>query len=61
MDKSGIVTGIKGCVDAFLKTIVEGDPVAISGREAFASVAAAAAADESAASGQPAMPADADF
>ncbi len=60
-DKSAIVTGIKGCVEAFLKTIVEGVPVAISGREAFASIAAAVAADESAASGQPTVPAAADF
>jgi len=60
-DKSGIVTGTYGCVQAFLKTITEGIPVPITGREAFASLAAAAAADESAASGQPAVPADADF
>ena len=60
-DSSGTVTGIKGCVDAFLKAIVEGAPVAISGREAFASLAACVAADESAATGQPTTPARADF
>jgi predicted dehydrogenase len=60
-DKSGIVTGTYGCVAAFLKSIIEGEPVPITGREAFASLAAAAAADESSASGQPAVPANADF
>jgi predicted dehydrogenase len=60
-DKSAIVTGINGCVEAFLKAIVEGVPVAVSGREGFASIAAAVAADESAASGQPTVPAPADF
>lgn len=61
VDRSPIVTGTKGCVEAFLKTIVEGVPVAVSGREAFASLAACVAADESAASGQPTVPARADF
>ncbi len=60
-DSSEIVTGIKGCVDDFLKAIMEDAPVAVSGREAFASLAACVAADESAATGQPATPARADF
>ena len=60
-DPSAIVTGTKGCVNAFLKTILEGEPVAISGREAFASLAASVAADESAARGEPVIPARADF
>lgn len=60
-DKSGIVTGTKGSVDAFLKAIVESASVPVSGREAFASLAACVAADESAATGQPTMPASADF
>ena len=60
-DPSEIVTGIRGCVDAFLRAIVEGIPVAVSGREAFATLAACVAADQSAASGQPTMPAPADF
>jgi len=60
-DPSGIVIGTKGCVEAFLKSILEGEPVAVSGREAFASLAAAVAADESAACGLPTVPAGADF
>ena len=60
-DQSAIVTATKGCVEAFLKTIVDGVPAPVSGREAFASLAACVAADESAASGQPTTPASADF
>ena len=60
-DQSETVTGIKGCVDAFLKAIVEGTAVPVSGREAFASLAACVAADESVASGKPIIPARADF
>jgi predicted dehydrogenase len=56
-DRSGIVTGTEGCIDAFLRAILENEPVAVSGREAFASLAACVAADESAASGQPTVPA----
>jgi UDP-N-acetylglucosamine 3-dehydrogenase len=60
-DQSEIVTGIKGCVDSFLKAIVEDVPVPVSGREGFASLAACVAADESAATGQPTVPAPSDF
>ena len=60
-DELGIVTGTFGCVREFVQAILENRPVAIPGREAFASLAACVAADESAATGQPAVPAPADF
>lgn len=47
-DASGIVTGSHGCVTAFLEAIVHGRPVAVDGRDAFASLAACVAADVSA-------------
>ena len=58
----GIVTGVYGCVEAFLRSVVDGEPVAISGRDAFTSLAACVAADASARSGgEPVTPAGADF
>jgi predicted dehydrogenase len=60
-DQTGIVTGTFGCVDEFVQATLEDRPVAIPGREAFASLAACVAADESAATGQPAVPAPVDF
>ncbi len=60
-DQQAIVTGTRGCVTAFLRTIVEGTPVAVSGREAFASLAACIAADEAAMTGQPSVPASTHF
>jgi len=60
-DEQGIVTGTFGCVANLLQAILEDRPVAIGGREAFASLAACVAANESAASGKPVMPATADF
>ena len=60
--EGGIVTGISGCVDAFLKSVVDGDPVAVTGRDAFTTLAACVAADASARSeGEPVTPASADF
>ena len=55
-DEHEIVTGTYGCVGNFLDAIVHDKPVAISGREAFASLAACVAADTSAATGQPVVP-----
>ncbi len=56
-DDSPIVTGTRGCVASFLRSIVDGTPVEITGREAFDSLAACVAADEAAATGQPQRPA----
>lgn len=56
-DASEIETGSQGCVHAFLDAIVNGAPVAVSGRDAFASLAACVAADVSArGNGQPVVP-----
>jgi len=56
-DESPIVTGTRGCVAAFVRSIVDGGPVEISARDAFDSLAACVAADEAAATGQPQRPA----
>jgi predicted dehydrogenase len=56
-DESPIVTGTRGCVAAFVRSIVDGGPVEITGRDAFDSLAACVAADEAAATGQPQQPA----
>ncbi len=48
-DPQPIVTGIAGCVHAFVRSITEGAPVPIPVRDAFASLAASVAADRSAA------------
>ena len=61
VDRSEIAAGTHGCVSAFLNSIVDGKPVPITGRDAFASLALCIAADESAASGQPTLPASPDF
>lgn len=60
-DPDPIVTGTSGCVKAFLRSALEGAPAAITGRDAFASLAACVAADESAATGKFVAPARADF
>jgi len=60
-DEQGIVTGTSGCVKNFLEAITADAPVAVDGREAFASLAACVAADESAATGRPTVPAPEDF
>ncbi len=60
-DRQGSVAGTRGSVEAFLRSISTGEPVAVSGREGFASLAACVAADESAATGKPTVPALADF
>jgi predicted dehydrogenase len=58
-DEGGIQAGTTGCVDAFLEAILGDGPVPISGRDAFASLAACVAADQSAASGIAVVPASA--
>jgi predicted dehydrogenase len=60
-DERGIVTGTFGCVADFLQAIRQDRPVAVSGREAYASLAACVAADEAAATGISTIPAPADF
>ncbi len=60
-DERGIVTGTFGCVGDFLEAIQQDRPVAISGREAYASLAACVAADEAATTGKPTVPVAADF
>lgn len=50
-DASEIVTGSHGCVTAFLDTLLHDAAIAVTGQDAFDSLAAAAAADESAANG----------
>lgn len=57
-NEDGIVVGTTGCVDAFVHSMLTGEPVPIDGREGFRSLAACVAADASAASGNPATPAD---
>ncbi len=60
-DRQAIVTGIFGCVANFLDAVEGHAPAAVTGREAFASLAGCVAADTSAATGRPAEPAPADF
>lgn len=59
-DTDALYTGTVGCVEAFIRSIVDGAPVPITGRDAFASLAACAAADESAATGKATIPASPD-
>lgn len=47
-----IVTGIKGCVDTFVDAVINDAPIAVTGEDAFASLAAACAADQAAATGR---------
>ena len=56
-----MAVSVRGCVEAFLNTVLDGAPNLVTGREAFASLAACVAADESAVSGHPTKPAPADF
>ncbi len=57
-DPQPMVAGTFGCVDGFLRAIVEGAAVPVTGREAFASLAACVAADLSAATAAPTVPAN---
>jgi predicted dehydrogenase len=60
-DEEPIVEGVRGCVNAFLDSIVNDSPVSVDGRDAFASLAACVAADQSAATGQATVPEPSDF
>jgi predicted dehydrogenase len=60
-DADALYTGTLGCVEAFLRSIIDAVAVPITGRDAFASLAACVAADESAASGRAAVPARPDL
>ena len=51
-----IVTGIKGAVDTFVDSVADDAPIAVTGEDAFLSLAAAVAADTSAATGQTQTP-----
>ena len=55
------VSGIRGCVAAFVRALMDGTPAPTPGREAFASMAAAFAVEESAETGRPAVPVSAAF
>jgi len=58
-DDSEIAAGSRGCVQAFLASVIDGAPVPVDGREAFRSLAACVAADASARSGgEPVTPAE---
>jgi predicted dehydrogenase len=48
-------------VEAFVHSVLSGEPPPVDGREGFRSLAACVAADESAAAGRPVAPASADF
>ena len=54
--RPAMVEGIHGCVADFLDAVVRDRPVSITGRDAFDSLAAAVAADRSAATGAPVVP-----
>ena len=56
VERSEIVLGIKGCVDAFVDSVADGSPIPITGKDAFDTLAAACAADQSAATGQTQTP-----
>jgi len=60
-DREPIVEGVRGCVNAFLDSILKDSPIPIDGRDAFASLAACVVADQSAATGQPITPEPSDF
>jgi len=56
-DDDPLTAGVRGCVRSFLRAITQGDPIAVTGQDAFDSLAACVAADESAATGRPTIPA----
>lgn len=61
MDENGIRAGCGGCVHAFILALVQGKPVPVTGREAYATLAACVAADESAQTGAFVVPDAGDF
>lgn len=56
VDDSEIPAGCRGSVDAFLKALVEGREAPVPARDAYATLAACVAADESAATGKAVVP-----
>ena len=56
-----VAEGSRACVAMFLQVLLTGEPNPVPAREAFASLAAAVAADESAATGIKTTPVPADF
>ena len=56
-DAQETLVGSQGCVAAFLASVVDGAPVAVTARDAFASLAAAVAADQAAAANRLTLPA----
>lgn len=56
-DERPIVIGTHACVARFIDSVVNDAPIAVTGRDAFASLAACAAADESCRTGMPVVPA----
>lgn len=56
-----LVTGVLGCIAAFVDALLHDAPMPITGRDAYESLAAALAADESAATGRAVVPERADF
>ena len=61
MDDHEIPASCRRAVEAFLEALVEGRELPVSAREAYATLAACVAADESAATGRPVVPDSADF
>jgi len=58
---SPLVIGVLGCVAAFVDALLNDKPMPVTGRDAYESLAAAIAADESAITGRAIVPARADF
>ncbi len=56
VDGVRVASGIHGCVGAFVRVLTEGMPIPTPAREAFASMSAAFAVEESAETGRPAVP-----
>jgi UDP-N-acetylglucosamine 3-dehydrogenase len=55
-EKNQVDEGSRGCIRSWLESLTEGRAIAVTGEDAMASLAAAIAADVSAATGQPAVP-----
>ena len=61
VDASEIAVGCGGSVDAFIDAVINGSAVPVQPRDAYATLAACVAADESAATGRTVVPDPADF
>jgi predicted dehydrogenase len=55
-EKNQVAEGSRCCIDSWLVSLTQGAPVAVTGQDALASLAAAIAADQSAATGKPVVP-----